>query len=148
MVTAPLTGTPEVIVTTLLSNQGIIWGFDILPNGNLLFTQKAGTMRLFDTTNKSNTLISGLPSNISATGQGGLLDVAIPPDHATSRSVFVTYSIAGGFLSLAKFILNGTEYTRIPDKRVSCCKIINAANASNPSDKIPVKPITTVQIND
>jgi len=111
MVTAPLTGTPEVIVTTLLSNQGIIWGFDILPNGNLLFTQKAGTMRLFDTTNKSNTLISGLPSNISATGQGGLLDVAIPPDHATSRSVFVTYSIAGGFLSLAKFILNGTEAT-------------------------------------
>ena len=111
MVTAPLTGTPEVIVTTLLSNQGIIWGFDILPNGNLLFTQKAGTMRLFDTTNKSNTLISGLPSNISATGQGGLLDVAISPDHATSRSVFVTYSIAGGFLSLAKFILNGTEAT-------------------------------------
>lgn len=47
-----------------------------------------------------------------------------------------------------KFILNGTEYTRIPDKRVSCCKIINAANASNPSDKIPVKPLTTVQIND
>ena len=107
-VTAPLAGTPEITVTILLSNQGIIWGFDVLPNGNLLFTQKAGTMRLFDTSTQSNTLISGLPSNISAAGQGGLLDVAISPDYAKSQSVYVTYSITGGFLSLARFTLNGT----------------------------------------
>jgi len=107
-VSPPLTGTPVITITTLLNNQGIIWGFDVLPNGNLLFTQKAGTMRLFDTTTQSNTMISGLPYNISATGQGGLLDVAISPDYATSRSVYVTYSITGGFLSLARFTLNGT----------------------------------------
>ncbi len=107
-ISAPLTGTPVITVTTLLNNQGIIWGFDILPNGNLLFTQKAGTMRLYDTTTQSNTMIAGLPTNISATGQGGLLDVAISPDYATSRSVYVTYSITGGFLALAKFTLNGT----------------------------------------
>ena len=106
--TAPLAGTPKITVTTLLSNQGIIWGFDVLPNGNLLFTQKAGTMRLFDTSTQSNTLISGLPSNISAAGQGGLLDVAISPDYAKSQSVYVAYSITGGFLSLARFTLNGT----------------------------------------
>jgi glucose/arabinose dehydrogenase len=107
-VTAPLAGTPEITVTTLLSNQGIIWGFDILPNGNLLFTQKTGTMRLYATSTQSNTLISGLPSNISASGQGGLLDLAISPDYAKSQSVYVTYSITGGFLSLARFTLNGT----------------------------------------
>lgn len=107
-VTPPLSGTPTLTVTTLLSNQGIIWGFDILPNGNLLLTQKAGTMQLFDTATRSNTSITGLPANISATGQGGLLDVAVSPDHATSRAVFVTYSITGGFLSLARFTLNGS----------------------------------------
>jgi glucose/arabinose dehydrogenase len=107
-VTAPLIGAPEITVTTLLSNQGIIWGFDFLPNGNLLFTQKTGTMRLFDPTTQSNTLISGLPSNISAAGQGGLLDVAISPDYASSKSVYTTYSITGGFLVLARFSLNGT----------------------------------------
>jgi glucose/arabinose dehydrogenase len=110
-VSPPLTGTPVITITTLLNNQGIIWGFDVLPNGNLLFTQKAGTMRLLDTTTQSNTMISGLPSNISATGQGGLLDVAISPDYATSQSVYVTYSITGGFLSLARFTLNGTAAT-------------------------------------
>jgi glucose/arabinose dehydrogenase len=107
-VTPPLSGTPDITVTTLLSNQGIIWGFDVLPNGNLLLTQKAGTMQLFDTATRSNTNITGLPSNISASGQGGLLDVAVSPDHATSRSVYVTYSITGGFLSLARFTLNGS----------------------------------------
>ncbi len=107
-VTAPLIGAPEITVTTLLSNQGIIWGFDFLPNGNLLFTQKTGTMRLFDPTTQSNTLISGLPSNISTAGQGGLLDVAISPDYASSKSVYTTYSITGGFLVLARFTLNGT----------------------------------------
>ena len=106
-ISAPLTGAPVITVTTLLSNQGIIWGFDFLPNGNLLFTQKTGTMRLFDTTTQSNTLISGLPANISASGQGGLLDVAISPDYASSKSVYVTYSITGGFLVLARFTLNG-----------------------------------------
>jgi glucose/arabinose dehydrogenase len=84
-VTAPLTGAPEITVTTLLSNQEIIWGFDFLPNGNILFTQKTGSLRLFDTTTQSNTLISGLPTNISAAGQGGLLDVAISPDYASSK---------------------------------------------------------------
>lgn len=107
----PLTGTPDITITTLLNNQGIIWGFDILPNGNVLFTKKTGTLHLFDTKSSTNTTISGLPTNISATGQGGLLDVAISPDYAFSRSVYVTYSITGGFLSLAKFTLNGDAAT-------------------------------------
>jgi glucose/arabinose dehydrogenase len=37
-----------------------------------------------------------------------LLDVTISPDFATSKNVYVTYSITGGFLSLARFTLNGT----------------------------------------
>jgi glucose/arabinose dehydrogenase len=60
-------------------------------------------MRLFDTTTQSNTIVSGLPTNISSAGQGGLLDVTISPDFATSKNVYVTYSITGGFLSLARF---------------------------------------------
>lgn len=65
VITPPLTGTPDITVTTLLSNQGIIWGFDVLPNGNMLFTQKVGTMQLFDTSTRNTTTISGLPTNIS-----------------------------------------------------------------------------------
>jgi aldose sugar dehydrogenase len=106
-----LTGTPDISTTTVLTNQGIIWGFDALPNGNLLYTQKSGTLQLYDTTTKTNTVITGLPSNISAAGQGGLLDVAVAPDFATSSRAYITYSITGGFLVLARFTLQGTTAT-------------------------------------
>lgn len=107
----PLSGTPELTTTTLLTNQGIIWGFDVLPGGNLLFTQKTGTLRLYDTASRSNTPITGLPTNISSAGQGGWLDVAVAPNFTSSRQVYITYSTTGGFLSLARFTLNGTAAT-------------------------------------
>jgi hypothetical protein len=63
-ITPPPTGIPDITITTLLNNQGVIWGFDVLPNGNLLFTQKAGTMQLFDVNTRGTTNITGLPNNI------------------------------------------------------------------------------------
>ena len=47
-----------------------------------------------------------------------------------------------------KFILNDIEYVRVPDKRVSCCRVLNATNASNNKEIIAVKPLTIVKIND
>lgn len=48
-----------------------------------------------------------------------------------------------------KFTLNGTEYIRIPDKKVSCCKILNAIEAAKPEKSLQIKPNTVlVQIND
>lgn len=106
-----LTGTPDITITTLLNNQGIIWGFDILPDGNLLYTQKTGSLQRFDTATRTTSSVSGLPANISAAGQGGLLDVCISPDFETSSRVYTTYSITGGFLQLARFTLVGNTAT-------------------------------------
>lgn len=103
-----LTGTPEITVTTLLEDQGIIWGFDMLPNGNLLFSQKTGSIQVYDTALNSTTAVTGLPTNTSALGQGGMLDLAVSPDYSSSRAVYATYSITGGFLCLARFELNET----------------------------------------
>jgi glucose/arabinose dehydrogenase len=93
-ITPPPTGIPDITITTLLNNQGVIWGFDVLPNGNLLFTQKAGTMQLLDVNTRTTTNITGLPTNIISTGQGGLLDVAVSPDYPSSGNVFVTTTLA------------------------------------------------------
>ncbi len=102
-----LSGTPQLSITTLLSNQGIIWGFDFLPNGNIIYTQKTGLMFLYDTTTRATTSITGLPTNISSAGQGGLLDIAVSPDYASSKAIYTTYSISGGYLALSRFELNG-----------------------------------------
>lgn len=55
------------------------------------------------------------------------------------------------FVDLAvgdKFTLNGIEYTRITDERISCCHVNNAAQINDPNTKIQVVPITEVEVND
>lgn len=47
-----------------------------------------------------------------------------------------------------EFMMNGKKYVRIPDERISCCQVMNAAEADNRSVKIQVIPITQVEIND
>ncbi|HET7794309.1 MAG TPA: PQQ-dependent sugar dehydrogenase, partial [Rhizobacter sp.] len=73
------------------------WGLAFLPDGRMLVTQKAGTMVLLsaDGKTKSNPL-AGVPAVVSS-GQGGLLDVALDPDFATTGSnwVYFAYSEAG-----------------------------------------------------
>ncbi len=102
---------PQVEIKTLLSDQGIIWGFDFLPDGRMVFTQKTGALRVFETGTNTTQIITGLPSDISATGQGGLLDVCVSPDFSGTGLVFITYTVNGGFLRLASFTLSGTVAT-------------------------------------
>ncbi|MCY4244349.1 MAG: PQQ-dependent sugar dehydrogenase [Gammaproteobacteria bacterium] len=78
------------------------WGMAFLPNGDLLVTeQRKGRLRLVKDVNGVSggqldpRPITGLPANIRFGGQGGLLDVAVHPDFARNRLVYVSYSGSG-----------------------------------------------------
>jgi glucose/arabinose dehydrogenase len=103
------TGTPDISVSTVLTNQGAIWGFDIFENGNMIFTQKSGAIQLLDINTRNTTPITGLPASINASGQGGMLDIMVPPSSSNIGFIYVTYSITGNFLQLARFTLNGSS---------------------------------------
>lgn len=47
-----------------------------------------------------------------------------------------------------KFIHNGTEYEKIANVKISCCKSINAKAVANEKTRIFVAPKTTVEIKD
>lgn len=47
-----------------------------------------------------------------------------------------------------EFTLNGVKYVRIPDERISCCQVMNAAESANRTVKTQIVPITQVEIND
>jgi aldose sugar dehydrogenase len=104
-----LTGTPIITSKTLASGRGIIWGIATLPNGRLLLSEKAGGLFVLDTSTLNISAISGLPSNVNSSGQGGWLDVCVAPDFATSSLVYATYTISGNFLQLARFVLSGNS---------------------------------------
>jgi aldose sugar dehydrogenase len=66
-----------------------------LPDGRILVTERAGAMRIVSADGSTlSAPLGGVPA-VHAAGQGGLLDVAIDPDFATTPWVYFSYAEAG-----------------------------------------------------
>ncbi len=95
------------------------WGITTLPDGRLLITQKAGTMRIATTAGALGPAITGLPA-VNAAGQGGLLGVTTDPQFSVNRIVYWTFSEStpeGNLTAVAKGTLSADE-TRIENATV------------------------------
>lgn len=111
-INAVKTTTPyqKTVVTSSLSSP---WGITALPDGRLLITQKAGTMRIVTSTGTVGNPITGLPA-VNSTGQGGLLGLCIDPQFSTNRMVYwvFTENVTGGTqTAIAKGRLSSSETT-------------------------------------
>ncbi|WP_372840438.1 PQQ-dependent sugar dehydrogenase [Phaeovulum sp.] len=80
-----------VQVETLARGLDHPWGIAVLPEGGYLVTERAGTLRHITASGAVGAPISGVP-DVVARGQGGLLDIALAPDFASSRRVYLTYA--------------------------------------------------------
>ncbi len=67
------------------------WGMAFLPDGGLLVTERPGRLRLVSPEGRVGEPIAGVP-RVSARGQGGLLDIALDPDFARNRRVYLSYA--------------------------------------------------------
>ena len=67
------------------------WAIDFLPDGAFLVTERDGRLLLMR--GGQALPVEGAP-DVFAEGQGGLLDVMVPRDFATSREVWLSYSLA------------------------------------------------------
>jgi glucose/arabinose dehydrogenase len=67
------------------------WGIGFLPDGGFLITERGGSLKLFSAPGADPVLVEGGPE-VEVDGQGGLLDILIPADFATSREVWLTYA--------------------------------------------------------
>jgi glucose/arabinose dehydrogenase len=70
------------------------WGIAFLPDGRLLVTEKPGRLRIFANGKLSEPLenvpkVAYIPKESE---QGGLLDVAVDPDFAQNRRIYLSYS--------------------------------------------------------
>ncbi|NUL35782.1 PQQ-dependent sugar dehydrogenase [Kosakonia sacchari] len=71
------------------------WALAFLPdNQGMLITLRGGQLRLWQQDKGISDPITGVPE-VWAHGQGGLLDVALAPDFAQSRRVWLSYAEAG-----------------------------------------------------
>lgn len=82
-------------VDVLTERQDVVWGFDFLPDGRIVFTELGGRLGILDPKTGQVQAVSGAPEVVRQ-GQGGLLDVRVHPEFASNRELYLTYSEALG----------------------------------------------------
>lgn len=70
------------------------WGLVFLPDGRALVTEREGRLRIVSVKGKLSAPLNGVPK-VDTRGQGGLLDVAIDPDFAKNKFVYVSFAEPG-----------------------------------------------------
>lgn len=94
------------------------WAMTFLPDGRALVTEKGGAIWLVNADgSKAGTLTAG--PDVDARGQGGLGDIILHPDFATTGQVYISYverdadndELSGAAVELAKLTLTATGGT-------------------------------------
>ncbi|HSG49103.1 MAG TPA: PQQ-dependent sugar dehydrogenase [Longimicrobiales bacterium] len=67
------------------------WGMAFLPGGDILVTERPGRLRIVRGGVLDPDPVAGVPA-VWANGQGGLLDVALHPEFAANRWVYLSFS--------------------------------------------------------
>jgi len=93
------------------------WGMAWLPDGSMLVTEKRGTLRVVRGGRLLAEPVAGLPK-ATAHGQGGLLDVAVHPDHARNGWIYWSYNGEqdgnhGTEVARGKLAADGTRMTDV-----------------------------------
>lgn len=91
------------------------WGLAWLPNGDVLITERPGRLRLVKQGQLVPQPVAGLPE-IFAQGQGGLLDVAVHPEFAQNRLIYLTYASGqreGNQTQVLRAVLDGDKLENI-----------------------------------
>ncbi|TDT77859.1 glucose/arabinose dehydrogenase [Litoreibacter halocynthiae] len=70
------------------------WSVEALPNGGILVSERGGVLTHLRA-DGSRVQVKGVPKVVDR-GQGGLLDIMIPRDFATSREVYLSYANRDG----------------------------------------------------
>ncbi|MEM0977804.1 MAG: PQQ-dependent sugar dehydrogenase [Pseudomonadota bacterium] len=115
------TSVGPVEVTPVVGDLNAPWAVAIIETGKYLITERDG--RIWFVQDGDKTAVSGVP-DVYAEGQGGLLDLVLARDFATTNEVFITYSRpsgrgAGTALAVAEFDEGAKRLRNVRDIFVS-----------------------------
>ena len=101
------TPTKPAFTTQAIATFNEPWAMTAFPNNGhksptLLVTQKTGELFIIDTVTGAKTGVTGVPK-VAYGGQGGLGDIILAPDFATSQHIYLSYVEAGNGADSNKF---------------------------------------------
>ncbi|WP_298835872.1 PQQ-dependent sugar dehydrogenase [uncultured Roseobacter sp.] len=94
------------------------WAVGILPDGSFLVTEKDGRLLYYPDGNSAPVSVAGVPQ-VQDNGQGGLMDITIARDFASSGTLWLSYSkpqAGGSGTALAAAVLSA-DRTRLENFR-------------------------------
>lgn len=113
----------SVVVTPVASGLEHPWALQFLPDGRYLVTERAGRLRIVGADGAISPPVAGVPA-VFASGQGGLLDVAIAPDFAKSGRIYLSYAEPRGAGSNGTTVARGRLALDGPGGRLEDVKVI------------------------
>jgi glucose/arabinose dehydrogenase len=78
-------------VVTVVEGLKNPWSMAWLPNGDMLVTERGGTLRIVRDGKLLPTPVAGVPA-VRAQGQGGMQEVAVHPQYATNHYIYLSYA--------------------------------------------------------
>ena len=81
----------EINVEVIADGLNHPWSLAFLPDGNMLVTERTGTLRIIIDGKLVKKPVSGLPI-ITQHGQGGAMDIVLHPDFENNRLVYLAYA--------------------------------------------------------
>jgi glucose/arabinose dehydrogenase len=100
---------PEIQYLEVVSGLTNPWGMAFHPNGDILVTEKEGSIKIVRAGEVLSEEIKGLPE-IFVRGQGGLLDIELHPEFEKNHWVYLSYGSEdgpgnGGNTTISRFVL-------------------------------------------
>lgn len=84
--------TPDIKVSEVVTGRTHIWDMGMLPSGELLFTERAGTLSILRKDGRVTQLAR--INDVAATGEGGLLGLAVDSEFAGNRYIYACFNTA------------------------------------------------------
>jgi glucose/arabinose dehydrogenase len=98
--------TPAIEVRQIARGLEHPWGLAFLPDGRMLVTERPGRLRMVTAEGRVSPALAGTPA-VHAVGQGGLLGIAIDPDFAQNRFVYLSFAEPRGNGANATAVFRG-----------------------------------------
>ena len=108
---------PRIRIETVASGLEHPWSLAFLPDGRMLVTERPGRLRFVARDGRLSAPIAGVPA-VAAVGQGGLLDIALAPDFATTGTLYLTHAVGtdrANMTALSRARLAGSSLTEVTE---------------------------------
>lgn len=95
-------------VETVARGLEVPWAFAFLPDGNMIFTERPGRVRIIEGGNLRAEPVFMIP-DVEPSGESGLMDVSLHPNFAENKHVYLAYAYRGDGkqVKVVRFVFDG-----------------------------------------